>query len=448
MLSRIHSVGVRGVEGYPVLVELDLANGLPAYATVGLPDSAVKESRERVASAVRNSGFQFPPRKVTVNLAPAQSRKEGTQFDLPIALAFLSASGQLPQGDWPKRYCFVGELALDGALRPVPGVLPMAEQAREAGFSAIIVPAGNADEARATGMPTLPASTLREVAAFLSDPVAVSNEDCAPDLSDVSHDIDLSDVRGQGLAKRALEIAAAGGHNLLFVGPPGSGKSMLARRLITILPPLSRAEALEVTRVHSVGRRGPGGLVSRRPFRAPHHTSSTVSLIGGGPAGRPGEVSLAHGGVLFLDELGEFGRAALECLRQPLEDGKAVVARARDVVEYPARFQLVAATNPCPCGYRGHPTRRCSCTPPAVDRYVGKLSGPLLDRVDLQVDVNPVPFDDWARERSGAEETSAAVLARVEAARAVQGRRWGQSVFSLNAFAPAAQLRARCGLGG
>jgi magnesium chelatase family protein len=426
MLSRVHSVGVRGVEGYPVLVELDLANGLPAYATVGLPDSAVRESRERVTAAVRNSGFKFPPRKVTVNLAPAQSRKQGTQFDLPIALAYLSASGQLPPGAWPEKLCFVGELALDGALRPVPGVLPMAEQAKARGFEAIVVPHENADEARAAGLKTLPASTLNDVIDYLSgerDAEASLVEASGPE--EPRYSIDLSDVKGQGMAKRALEIAAVGGHNLLFIGPPGSGKSMLANRLRTILPPLSREEAVEVTRVHSVYRRDSSGLLWQRPFRAPHHGTSGVALVGGGPMGRPGEVSLAHNGVLFLDEMAEFGRAALEGLRQPLEDGKITVARAKDVFIYPARFQLVAATNPCPCGYEGHPTRPCACAPSVLDTYRRRLSGPLLDRIDLQVEVDPVAFKSWAGTKP--EETSATVRARVLSARAFRAERGGQA---------------------
>ncbi|MBI3553988.1 MAG: YifB family Mg chelatase-like AAA ATPase [Elusimicrobia bacterium] len=447
MLSRVHSVGVRGVEGYPVLVELDLANGLPGYTTVGLPDSAVRESRERVVAAVRNSGFKMPPRRITVNLAPAQARKEGTQFDLPIALAVLTASGQLPGQDWPGRYCFVGELALDGALRPVRGVLAMALEAKARGFEAIVVPAENADEARAIGLKTFSGSSLREVADFLSGarPGLDAGRPAPACVSD-AYGVDFNDVKGQALAKRALEIAAAGGHNVLLIGPPGVGKSMLARRLVTILPPLTHGESVEVTRVHSVGSgRWTGGLVLRRPFRAPHHTASTVSLIGGGPAGRPGEASLAHGGVLFLDELAEFGRQALEALRQPLEDFKAVVARARESVEYPARFQLVAATNPCPCGWRGHAQRGCVCTPPAVQNYLGRLSGPLLDRIDLQVEMSALGFGQWAGD-SQAAESSAQILERVLAARRVQSVRLGRPDFALNAYVGPRDIRAQCEL--
>lgn len=447
MLSRVHSFGVKGVEGYPVLVELDLANGLPGYTTVGLPDSAVKESRERVASAVRNSGFKFPARRITVNLAPAEKRKEGSHYDLPIALAVLSASGQLPAEAWPARYCFVGELALDGSLRPVRGVVAMAAKAREEGFEAIVLPRDNVSEAEAVGLRTVGCRSLREVAAVLAGqrpgeadaaPAVRAAEACAEGA------VDLSDVKGQVLAKRALEIAAAGAHNVLFIGTPGVGKSMLARRLPTLLPELSSGEAIEVTRVHSVHGRA-AGLAVRRPFRAPHHSSSAAALVGGGPSGRPGEVSLAHAGVLFLDELAEFSRPSLEALRQPLEDGRAVVTRAREVYEYPARFILVAATNPCPCGWRGHPKRQCVCTPHAVGQYLGRLSGPLLDRIDLQVELAPLEFDEWAGSPEKGE-SSAQARERVEAARRRQSLRLGREDFACNAYLDADGLRRHCAL--
>lgn len=428
------------------MVELDMANGLPCYITVGLVDTAVRESRERVSAAVRNSGYKLPPRKITVNLAPAQARKEGTQFDLPIALAVLAASGQVPGEDWSRRYGFLGELALDGRLRPVRGVLAMAAQAKRQGFDGIVVPKENAAEAAATGMASYGASSLREVADFLTGgPHGSLKKSGMPGVAEASKsDLDFADVRGQFFAKRALEIAAAGGHHVLLVGPPGSGKSMMARRFSTLLPELTAGEALEVTRIHSAVQDG-GGLLGRRPFRCPHHSSSHVALIGGGPTARPGEVSLAHGGVLFLDELAEFNRPALESLRQPLEDGVVTIARAQETAEYPARFSLVAAANLCPCGWRGHPVKPCVCTPPAVTKYLGRLSGPLLERIDLQVEVQPVAFEEWAgRSAAPRPESSAEIRGRVAEARLRQRDRFAKEDFALNAYIPPSELRRHC----
>ena len=447
MLSRVNSLGLRGVEGFAVVVELDLAGGLPAFSTVGLPDVGVREARERVTAAVRNSGFKFPSRRITVNLAPARPRKEGSHYDLPIAVALLAASGQVPAGDWQKDWCFVGELALDGRVRPVSGVLAMAERARAEGRLAIVVPEENAAEAAAAGLRALPVGDLREAADLLrggeARPApADAGEEPALDRSSA---LDLADVRGQSAAKRALEIAAAGGHNLLLIGPPGTGKSMLARRLPGLLPPMGEAEAVEVTKVRSAFGRGPSsGLARERPFRAPHHACSAPALVGGGPSARPGEICLAHGGVLFLDELAEFPRPALEALRQPLEDRTVRIARAKDALEYPARIMLIAATNPCPCGWRGHPRKACACDARKVSGYLGRLSGPLLDRVDLQVETPAVSFDDWSGEGARPEGT-AAVRARVAAARERQRGRLGEGPEALNAFttAPEARRHAR-----
>ncbi len=439
-LARVHAMGLKGVEGYPVLVELDLANGLPNFATVGLPDDAVREARERVAAALRNSGYAMPNRRVTVNLSPARPRKQGSHYELPIALALLTASGQIAAGDWTKHWCVVGELSLDGRVSPVPGVLAMAARAKAEGFTAIMVPEANAEEARAAGIEALPVADLREAAELAGGapprvrPAAIVRavaETAAPDLSD---------VRGQFAAKRALELAAAGGHNLLFVGAPGTGKSMLARRLPGILPPLTEDEALEVTLVQSACGRVVPGLVRERPFRAPHHGCSAAALIGGGPSSRAGEACLAHGGVLFLDELAEFSRPALEALRQPLEDRRVSVARARETVEYPARFTLVAAANPCPCGWRGHPRKTCVCSPGEVGRYLARLSGPLIDRIDLQIETPSVAFGDWAAAKSTGE-SSAVVRVRVSAARERQRARWTASSAPLNAFVAAAAFR-------
>jgi len=433
-------MGLKGVEGYPVLVELDLANGLPNFSMVGLPDDAVREARERVAAALRNSGFAMPNRRVTVNLSPARPRKQGSHYELPIALALLTASGQTAGGDWTKKWCVVGELSLDGRVQPVAGVLAMAARAKAAGFTAIMVPEANAEEARAAGIEALPVADLREAAELVSGAPARPRTELPPTPRSETSVPDLSDVRGQFTAKRALELAAAGGHNLLFVGAPGSGKSMLARRLPGILPPLTPEEALEITLVQSACGRVVPGLVRERPFRAPHHGASAAALIGGGPSSRAGEACLAHGGVLFLDELAEFSRPALEALRQPLEDRSVSVARARDTIEYPSRFTLVAAANPCPCGWRGHPRKTCVCAPSKVAHYLDRLSGPLIDRIDLQIETPSVAFGDWAAAASTGE-TSEVVRVRVAAARERQRARWTTSPAPLNAFVDAAVFR-------
>ena len=429
MLATLCSAAVFGVDAYPVQIEVDVSFGLPHFTMVGLPDATVRESRDRVRSAIRNSGFEFPPHRITVNLAPADVRKAGSSFDLPIALGLLATSGPLKRRA-VEDTVVLGELSLDGAINGIRGVLPIAVAARRLGLKRLLLPPPNAAEACVVdGLEVCTVRSLPEAVDALNTPdgVTLATRSSSPAPAGRNGDGDLSDVRGQLLPRRALEVAASGGHNLLLTGPPGAGKTMLARRLGTILPPLTFDEALESTAIHSVaGTLAAGaGLLSERPFRAPHHTISNVALVGGGAIPRPGEISLAHNGVLFLDEMPEFDRRVLEVLRQPLEEGRVTIARAARTAVFPARFVLVAAMNPCPCGYAGDERRACRCTPAQVARYRGRLSGPLRDRIDLIVDVPAVPVAAIADSAPG--ETSSTVRTRVLAARARQQQRFGSA---------------------
>ncbi len=447
MLSLSFSAGMLGIEGYVVRVEADTAPGSPAFAIIGLPDRALNEARERVRAAIVNSGFMYPAGRLLVNLSPADVRKEGPAFDLAIAMALLAIDEQIDRLVL-QDFIVLGELALDGTLRPVQGILPMVLGARNAGFTKLLVPEANAREAALVEGTELYAvdSLQSSVAVLLGNGAKWRQRTITPPIEPVDELVygDLADVRGQLAAKRGLEIAAAGGHNLLFVGPPGCGKTMLARRLPSILPPMTPAEALDVTKIYSVAGylTGETSIVNARPFRAPHHTISQTALVGGGAAVRPGEISLAHHGVLFLDELVEFSRSAIEVMRQPLEEGTVTISRAAGTFTYPARFQLVASMNPCPCGYRGTRTTECRCDDGAVSRYVGKLSGPLLDRIDLQIEIARVPFDDMVK-HEGAEH-SKTIRERVVAARGLQAERYAGTAIACNAEIPSSGMKRYC----
>ena len=427
MLIKVSGAAVQGIDAYIVTIEASTSRGI-RFFLVGLPDSAVKESHERIVSAFQVNGYKFPSCQIIINMAPADIRKEGAAYDLPLAIVIMASGGELDTSSLDD-YVIMGEMSLDGTLQPVKGALSMAIKARTEGFKGIILPAQNAPEAAVIdGIKVYGAHNLREVVDLLNGKtdhiIPLEKNIAVNNAIPTGYKTDFADVKGQNAVKRALEVAASGSHNLIMVGPPGSGKSMMAHAMPSILPPLTEEESIETTRIHSVaGFTGNGSaLITQRPFRHPHHTITNVALTGGGAIGQPGEISLAHNGVLYLDEMPEFNRSALEVLRQPLEDRTIVISRAKYRVEYPASFMLLASMNPCPCGYYNHPTKECHCTPTTIERYLGKISGPLMDRFDLQCEILPVGFDDMSSDEKG--ESSAVIRERVIKARAIQAARF------------------------
>lgn len=444
MFAKVKSQGLYGLNSFDVIVEADISSGLPRFDVVGLPDAAIKESRERVRASIKNCGLTFPISRITVNIAPADVKKEGAIYDLPILISILKASGQIKSNI--DNYSFIGELSLNGEIRAANGVLPMVIGAKESGVDAVFVPSQNAGEgAVIDGIDVLPASNILEILAhFDGEKLIEPVKNTITDDEIISDSLDFADVKGQEEAKRALEIAAAGGHNVIMIGPPGTGKSMLAKRIGSILPEMTFEEKIETTKIYSVAGELPKNarLISRRPFRSPHHTVSAQGLTGGGSSPKPGEISLAHNGVMFMDEFPEFDRRAKESLRQPLEDSKVTVTRASGTVTYPSNLMLVAAMNPCPCGYLGHPTRQCTCTDAARKRYRDKISGPLLDRIDIHIEVQPIDYDRLSGKEKG--ESSKSIRERVNRARAVQNKRFEGTDISCNAKMSPRATREYC----